>query len=92
MLSISSENDAAPLSRPTNSSHWTDETFEIKLRNHKAGQVEIRVVEHLYRWTNWEIEQKSDAFLKTDAQTVEFLVQVKPDEEKTVSYTVHYSW
>ncbi|MDQ6631042.1 MAG: DUF4139 domain-containing protein [Verrucomicrobiota bacterium] len=71
---------------------WLDETFEIKLRNHKKEPVEIRVVEHLYRWNNWEIEQKSDNFLKTDAQTVEFLVQVKPDEEKTVSYTVHYSW
>jgi hypothetical protein len=69
-----------------------DESFEIKLRNHKKEPVEIRAVEHLYRWNNWEIVQKSDPFLKTDAQTIEFLVQVKPDEEKTVSYTVHYSW
>jgi hypothetical protein len=69
-----------------------DESFEIKLRNHKAEPVEIRVVEHLYRWNNWEITRKSDTYLKTDAQTVEFLVQVKPDEEKTVSYSVHYSW
>jgi hypothetical protein len=72
--------------------HWADESFEIKLRNHKKEPVEIRVVEHLYRWNNWEIAQKSDTFLKTDAQTIEFLVQVKPDEEKTISYTVHYSW
>ena len=71
---------------------WMDESFEIKLRNHKAEPVEIRVVEHLYRWNNWEITRKSDTYLKTDAQTVEFLVQVKPDEEKTVSYSVHYSW
>ena len=27
-----------------------DESFEIKLRNHKKEPVEIRVVEHLYRW------------------------------------------
>ena len=71
---------------------WLDESFEIKLHNHKKERVEIHVVEHLYRWHNWEIAQKSDALLKTDAQTIEFLVQVKPDEEKTVSYTVHYSW
>jgi Uncharacterized conserved protein len=71
---------------------WVDETFEIKLRNHKKEPVEIRVVEHLYRWTNWDITEKSDTFLKTESQTIEFLVQVKPDEEKTVSYTVHYSW
>ncbi len=72
--------------------HWSDETFEIKLRNHKKEQVEIKVVEHLFRWHNWDITEKSDTFLKTDAQTMEFRIQLKPDEEKTVRYTVHYSW
>jgi hypothetical protein len=71
---------------------WIDESFEIKLRNHKKEPAEIRVVEHLYRWTNWQITEKSNFFLKTDAQTIEFRVQVKPDEEQTISYTVHYSW
>ena len=71
---------------------FVDESFEINLRNHKTEPVEIRVVEHLYRWNSWEIRQKSDRFLKTDAQTIEFLVQVKPDETRTVSYSVHYSW
>ena len=72
---------------------WMDESFEIKLRNHKKDTpVEIRVVEHLYRWNNWEITAHSDTFLKTDAHTIEFRVQVKPDEEKTITYTVHYSW
>jgi hypothetical protein len=72
--------------------HWLDESFEIKLRNHKKEPVEIRVVEHLFRWTNWEITEKSDPFLKTNAQTMEFRVPVKPDEEKVMNYTVHYSW
>jgi hypothetical protein len=72
--------------------HWVDESFEIKLRNHKKEAAEIRVVEHLFRWYKWDITEKSDAFLKTNAQTMEFRVQVKPDEEKTVHYTVHYSW
>jgi len=72
--------------------HWVDESFEIKLRNHKKEPVEIRAVEHLFRWYNWEITEKSDPFVKTNAQTMEFRVQVKPDEEKTVHYTVHYSW
>jgi hypothetical protein len=69
-----------------------DESFEIKLRNRKKEPVEIRVVEHLYRWNNWDITAKSDDFKKTDAQTIEFRVPVKPDEERTVTYTVHYSW
>jgi len=71
---------------------WMDESFEIKLRNRKKEPVEIRVIEHLYRWSNWEITQSSDHFTKTDAQTIEFRVPVKPDEERTISYTVHYSW
>ena len=72
---------------------WIDETFEIKLRNRKkTDAVEIRVVEHLYRWSNWNITKSSDTFEKKDAQTIEFRVPVKPDEEKTITYTVHYSW
>jgi hypothetical protein len=69
-----------------------DESFAIKLRNHKKEAVEIRVVEHLYRWPTWEITEKSNPFLKTDAQTIEFRVEVKPDAEETLSYTAHYSW
>jgi len=79
-------------SKNIQSAPWINETFEIKLRNHKKEPVEIRVVEHLYRWSNWNITAKSDDFVKKDAQTVEFRVPVKPDEERTVTYTVHYSW
>ena len=71
---------------------WMDESFEIKLRNRKHEPVEMRVVEHLYRWSNWNITAQSDDFKKTDSQTIEFRVPVKPDEEKIVNYTVHYSW
>ena len=52
--------------------HAMDESFEIKLRNHKKEETEIRVVEHLYRWDNWEITQKSDDFIKTDARRWSF--------------------
>jgi hypothetical protein len=78
--------------RVDSNNHWVDESFEIKLRNHKKEPVEIRVVEHLFRWLNWEITSKSDPFVKTNAQTAEFRIPVKPDEEKTVTYAVHYSW
>jgi hypothetical protein len=74
------------------SNHWLDETFEIKLRNHKKEAVEIRVVEHLTRFDNWEIKQKSDEFRRLDSHTIEFPVTLKPDEEKIVTYQVHYTW
>ncbi len=69
-----------------------DESFEIKLRNHKKEAVVIRVVEPLYRSANWNVTAKSDEFVKKDSQTIEFRVPVKPDEERTVTYSVHYTW
>ena len=64
----------------------------MKARRSKKEAVEIRVVEHLYRWTNWTVKNKSQDFEKTDAQTIEFKVPLKPDEEKIVTYKVHYTW
>jgi hypothetical protein len=71
---------------------WMDESFEITLRNRKKPPVTIRVVEHLYRWSNWTLTAKSDDFQKTDAQTIQFDVPVAPDQEHKVTYTVHYNW
>jgi len=44
--------------------------LKIKLRNHKKEPMEIRVVEHLYRWSNWDISKNSDPFNKLDSKTV----------------------
>ena len=70
-----------------------EESFEIAVRNQKKDQeVEVRVVEHLYRWFQWEIIEKSQDFVKTDARTAEFRVKVPPGEERKVTYRVRYSW
>jgi hypothetical protein len=68
------------------------EAFEIRVRNHKKEAVEVRIVEHLYRWTGWKIAVSSDPYDKKDARTVEFRVKVPPDGEKLVTYRVNYSW
>lgn len=75
-----------------NQQRWVDESFEIKLRNRKKEDTEIRIVEHLYRWSTAEVKESSDPYNKMDSQTIEFRVPVKPGEEKVVTYTVHYSW
>ncbi len=31
-------------------------------------------------------------FEKENAQTINFTVPLKPDEEKTITYTAYYSW
>ena len=69
-----------------------DEAFEIKVRNHKKEPVEVRVVEHLYRWFTWEISTSSMPYTKTDAQTIEFRTPLQPDEEKKITYEAHYTW
>jgi len=74
------------------SNNWARESFEITLRNRKKEPVEIRVVEHLFRWTNWEITEKSDTFLELKSDEIEFRVALKPGEERKVTYSVYYSW
>jgi len=68
------------------------ESFEIKLRNRKTEPVEIRVVEHLFRWANWTITESTLPHEKQNAQRIEFRVPLAADEEKTITYTVKYTW
>lgn len=72
--------------------HWADESFELKVRNHKKEEVKVRVVEHMYRWLQWEITASSMAFKKTDARTVEFQPTIGSGGEAVITYTVHYMW
>ena len=54
----------------------------------------MRVVirEHLFRWTTWEIVAPSDPFVKKDARTIEFEVDVPANGEKAVTYAARYTW
>lgn len=72
------------------SAHRIEETYEITLRNHKEEAVEIRVVEHLFRWTEWEILEATHEYTKLDSGTIEFRARVPADGETTVRYTVRY--
>jgi hypothetical protein len=78
--------------RVDSANRWMEESFEIKVRNHKKEPVNVRVVEHLYRWTNWKLLEQSHQYRKTDAQTIEFPVTIAPNGEQVVTYLVHYSW
>jgi hypothetical protein len=50
------------------------------------------VVEHLFRWSNWSLPVKSQDFIKTSANTIEFQVPVQAGGESRLSYTVVYTW
>ena len=68
------------------------QSFEVKVRNHKKEPVEIRVVEHANHGGSWTLTAQSQEHKKKDATTFEFRVSLKPDEEKTVTYTIRYTW
>ena len=67
-----------------------EETWKIKLRNHKKEDVEIIVREHF--WGDYEIRESTHSYNKEDANTLEFIVPVKKDEEAVLKYTVLYRW
>lgn len=68
------------------------ESFRIQIRNHKNADQKVIIKENLYRWTTWEISKSSSEFQKIDARTIHFEVIVPADGEKTVEYTVRYTW
>ena len=81
------------VSQTENSSeHVATQTIEVKVRNRKKEPVEIRVVEHANRGGNWTLTAQSQPHEKKDATTFEFLVALKPAEEKVITYTIRYTW
>jgi hypothetical protein len=75
------------------SSNVIRETYEIRLRNRKDDEtVEIRVPERLFRWSNWEILNSSHEYEKTEAHSIEYRVEVPPQGETIITYTVQYTF
>jgi len=69
-----------------------DESFQIKLANHRAEPIAVTIVEHLYRGNTWDIAEKSAGYTKVDSHTIQFPVQVAAHGESTLTYSVRYSW
>lgn len=75
-----------------NARHILTESFEITLKNHKDQAIEVTVVEPLNRGSNWEITDSSIPYKKIDATTVHFILPVDKSSDKTLKYTVQYTW
>jgi hypothetical protein len=67
-----------------------EESYELKLRNHKEEKIEVLVVEHLYAYVNWEILEKNFPYQKKDANTIEFSLPINKNGEVVLNYTVRY--
>ncbi|MFO0839297.1 MAG: DUF4139 domain-containing protein [Phycisphaerae bacterium] len=72
--------------------HRMDESFEIKVRNHKDAAVKVVIKESLIRCGEWHITKKSHDFEKQDVHAVHFPVEIAKDGEAVVTYTVRYEW
>ena len=72
------------------SSNVIEEDFEIKVRNRKKSVETVRVVEHA--WADWRIVRESMKSVQKDSNTFEYVVTLRPDEEKVITYTVRTSW
>lgn len=68
------------------------ETIELEVRNQKDAVQTVVIREHLYRWRTWEMTERNLPFKRIDANTIEWKVDVAPEGEKTIRYTVRYTW
>jgi len=68
------------------------ETIEVSVRNRKLAAAKVVVREYLYRWSDWRIVSHSQPFVKHDAATIDFALDIAADGEAKVRYVVEYSW
>lgn len=64
----------------------TEQSWQVKLRNHKTEAVTIKVEEP--QWGDWKVIKASHPDKKKDARTLEFEVEVPADGEAVITYTV----
>lgn len=76
--------------RVGNAIHGAIETFEIEVRNRKETSETVTVLER--HWWEHALSDMNFQPKKLDANTYEFTVDLKPNEVKTIKYTVTTRW
>ena len=66
------------------------ETFEIEVRNRKQTAETVHVYERF--GGEWTITAKNAEYSKLDSHTVDFVLNLKADEVRKVTYTVETRW
>ncbi|MGD2247300.1 MAG: DUF4139 domain-containing protein [Candidatus Methanofastidiosia archaeon] len=65
-------------------------SYEVSLRNHKDEPVTIAVVQKV--WGEWRIVDTTHDYIKEDAWTCVWYIEVPKDGEVTLTYTVRIQW
>jgi hypothetical protein len=71
---------------------FNEQDVEIQLRNHKKEAVKIDVIETINGRSNWALLRQSHAMAQRDVNTLVFPMEVKANDEATVTYTIRYNW
>lgn len=67
-----------------------EESYAIEIRNHKDESINVTIIEHLQG--DWRINEKSHDFVKKDARTAEFNVNVPANGSVKVTYTARMNF
>jgi len=87
--------DVVPEHTVTSSSsgrRTSTETHKIELRNKKDQTVSVIVEQTFGQNRNWKVNKSSQKYIKHDAQTLRFEVDIKPSSDITIEYTVTQTW
>ena len=64
--------------------------IEVALNNSKSETASVKVVEHING--DWVIRDPSHDYLKEDASTIHFLIDVEPGKKEFITYTYRKEW
>ncbi|MBL8059311.1 MAG: DUF4139 domain-containing protein [Chthonomonas sp.] len=67
-----------------------NETFEIQLRNRKETADTVTCIERY--WGEYKVTKNSQPYQQLDSNTFQFEVALKPNEVKTITFTVESRW
>ncbi len=65
-----------------------EEDYEVRIKNSKKEKVSVEVVEHA--WGSWDVIKSTHKYTKKTADTLVFEVEIAPDKEEFLMYTVTY--
>ena len=64
--------------------------IEVALNNSKSETASVKVVEHING--DWVIRDPSHDYIKEDASTIHFLIDVEPSKKEFITYTYRKEW
>ena len=64
--------------------------IEVALNNSKSETASVKVVEHING--DWVIKDPSHDYIKEDASTIHFLIDVEPGKKEFITYTYRKEW